>query len=127
MAHEAAVAEANLHLVSGQPMLDRWILIVLDGGDRLLDQWHVEGPGGVAVGTAHVAILAGLRFRIVPKLVLETAVEPLEIGQLFEIMAGWLLIDDRQIDRMTTAAHPRALHIRVVLRFDADRVVHWIG
>src|SRR5438045_8970480 len=116
MANKPAVAETHLHLVCRQSMLDRRILIVLDRGDRLLNQRHFEGAGGVAVGIAHVAVLAGLRFGVMAKLVLETAVEPLEVGQLFEIMAGRLLIDDRKIDRVTTAAHSRALYISVVLR-----------
>ena len=108
-------------------MFDGRILIVLHRRDRLLDQRHFEGAVGVPVGSAHVAVLTGLRLRVAAKFILETAVEPLEVSELFQVVAHRFLVRDRQVDRVTTAAHSGALHIRIVLRFDSERVVHRVG
>src|SRR6202521_2392495 len=42
-------------------------------------------------------------------------------------MSDRLLVDDRQINRVATAAHPRGFDERIVLRFDSERIVHRVG
>ena len=127
MAREAGVAKPDLDLIVRQAMLGSRILVVLHGRHRLLNQGHSKRAGGVAIGSAHVAVLAGLRLRILAKLVLETAVEPLEVSQLFQVMAHRFLVHDWKIDGVTTAAHPRGLNIRIVFRLNSESVVHRIG
>ncbi len=95
MAREPGVAEADLHLVRGKAMLHGWVGIVLHGRDRLLNSRHFQSPGRVAIGIAHVAILARLRFRAFAELVLVTAIEPLEVGHLFQVVAHWFFVHDR--------------------------------
>src|ERR1051326_8359399 len=84
MAHESALAQADVRLVGAEYALGHRITVVLDGGDGLLDERHFERPGGVAVARTHVAVLTGLRLRAAVVLILITAVEPLKISQLFE-------------------------------------------
>ena len=74
-----------------------------------------------------MTILAGLGPRIVAELILIAAVDPLQVSQLFQIVADGFLIHDREINRVATAAHARGLYECVMFRLDTHGTVHWIG
>ena len=128
VAREAARPDADVNLVGRGSPFGRRIGIVLNGGDGLLNQRHVERALRVAILRGHVAILTGLRLWIVAEFVLVAAVEPFQIGQLLKVFARLAhLIHDGQMDGVATTAHPRTLEIGIKFWFYAQRIIHRIG
>src|ERR1051325_3529491 len=130
MPRESFIPEAHANLVGWQTVAGLRILIVFDESDGLANYRNLESAVGVRILSLHMTILAGARSRIVADLILISAVEPFEIGQLFEVRLAGIetrVIHQRQIDRVAVAAHARLPDVGIVFPLYAQRVVHRVG